>query len=211
MTQLTKKLLLNILFFVLIALVCWLFYRSCSNKSNKRILPAKMEEIKQTVKLSSLEIITEEIYKDTINNKIAVSRTRSKTRINFDIENLEMLEQGDTTVIFLPPEIIEIFESSNDGYQLLDVWHVQHPDDPINITLTNAEENEYKRRAKKYITQQMYDKGYVTRARQNAMNSLVKLFSGFKDNILIIDPFPDGWQEQTPELFSPEEFLRRKD
>lgn len=199
MKHISFKAILSVGLFILLIVLIWSLYRSYTHKKSIQQLSAKIEEIKQVVELSSLEVLTEEIFKDTINNKVAVSRVKARVQINFDIDHLPMKEQEDTLIVMLPKEIIKLYESSDDGYQLLDVWYLSFPEDPIAVNLTTDEENEMKSRIKQQISAQMYEKGYVTRARQNAMNSLLKLFSGFRDNILIIDPFPEGRKEETKE------------
>lgn len=173
------------------------------NNTPIRSLPAKVEEIKQAVKLSTLDITTEEIFKDTINNKGVVSRVKSRIYISFDIENTPIVLQGDTLIIQLPPEIIDIYESTDDGYQVLDVWQTWFPENFADIPLTSSEENIIKGRLKERIRNEMYEKGYVKQARANAIRSLTQLFSKFKDNIIIIDHYPDGWKDnEIPSFFS---------
>ncbi|WP_280746494.1 MULTISPECIES: DUF4230 domain-containing protein [unclassified Parabacteroides] len=138
---------------------------------------------------------TEEIFKDTIGIKGAVLRVKARVRISFDIEHIPTAEQGDTLFVQLPREIIDIYESTREGYQVLDVWYVWIPSDPAEITLTTDEENAIKQKIKQKIRQQMYEKDYVARARENAVRSLAQLFSKFKDHIVIHDPYPSGWEE----------------
>lgn len=166
-------------------------------------LPAKIEEIKQAVKLSTLDITTEEIFRDTVNIKGVVSRVKARVYIHFDIEHIPMAERGDTLFVQLPPEIIDIYESTTDGSQILDVWNLQFPNEPVDTPLSTHEENLIKRKYKQRIEEQMYEKGYVKQARENALHSLVILFSRFRDNVVIIDHHPDGWRNvEQPVVFS---------
>ena len=106
-----------------------------------------------------------------------------------------MVERGDTLFVQLPPEIIEVREATENGYQVLDVWNVQMPDEPAPTPLSTAEENILKRRLPQRITAQAYERGYVRRARENALRSLSALFAGFRERVVIIDRYPDGWRE----------------
>lgn len=166
------------------------------NTTSISTLSAKVEEIRQAVKLSALDITTEEIFRDTINNKGVVSRVKVEVHISFDIEDIPMTEQGDTLFVQLPREIIEVYESSDNGYQVLDVWSVWFPENFADVTLTSDEENRVKRRLRQKIEREMYTKGYVKRARENAVNSLAALFSRFRDHIVIVDYYPDGWENE---------------
>ncbi len=192
---------------IMIILVVMAFQKR--NTPEIRSLSAKVEDIRKAVKLSTLDITTEEIFRDTINYKGVVSRVKARVYISFDIENMPMAEQGDTLIVQLPPEIIDIYESTDDGYQVLDVWILWYPEHFTDIPLTSAEENTIKARLKGRIREEMYKKGYVTQARSNAIHSLSSLFSSFKDHIIIIDHYPDGWKDQqVPPFFSEKPLIR---
>lgn len=198
MRKIKWLIIICILLILLIVLVYAIYNRF--NRPAINTLPAKIEEIKQAVKLSTLDITMEDIFKDTVNVKGVVSRIKANVYIRFDIENIPMTEQGDTLIIQLPPEIIEIYESTKNSSQILDVWNLQFPDEPVETPLSTAEENTIKRRYKQRIENQMYEKGYVKRARENALESLAVLFSRFRDQVIIVDEHPDGWRnrEQPP-------------
>lgn len=184
---------------VIIILCFWWGYRSFRREhSELQTLPAKAGEIEKMVKLSSLEIVSEEIFKDTINIKAVVSRVKAKIYIGFDIEHIPMTERGDTLFVQLPRETIEAFEATDNGYQILDVWNTQMPDEPAPTPLSTDEENIVKRRIKQRLIERTYERGYVRRARANALRSLAVYFSRFKDNVIVIDRYPDGWKEEKP-------------
>ena len=178
-------------------------------QTNTNTFPAKIETIRQVVKLSTLDITTEEIFKDTINIKGIVSRVKARVYIHFDLENIPMIEQGDTLFVQLPPEIIDIYESTADASQILDVWYLTFPDEPVNTPLSTDEENRIKRRYKQRIEEQMYEKGYVKKARENALHSLAVLFSKFRDKVVIVDHYPDGWHNnELPAFFSEKPLIK---
>jgi len=196
-----KTLLLIVIGIILLILISVSIYKQM-NKPSFSTFPAKVNEIKQAVKLSTLDITTDEIYKDTINYKGVVLKVQARVYISFDIEHIPMIEQGDTLIIQLPRETIDIYESSHNGYQVLDVWDIRFPENWVDTPLSSSEENAIKRKLKQQIENQMYEKGYVKRARENAVNSLSVLFSKFKDHIIIMDYYPDGWRNnELPPLF----------
>ena len=53
--------------------------------------------------------------KDSINGKWLFARCRLNGRVGFDLEKLEFREKGDTLVVVLPPETVEIRESVSPG------------------------------------------------------------------------------------------------
>ena len=188
-----KKLLVIVVVLLLVVVGVMVYNRF--NATPVRTLPAKVEEIRQAVKLSTLDIAMDEIFRDTINNKGVVARVKSRAYINFDIEQMQVVEQGDTLIVRLPPETIHVYESSDDGYQVLDVWTIWFPESFAETLLSTAEENSIKGRLKLRIENRMYEKGYVEKARENAVTSLSLLFSKFKDHIIIVDPYPEGRKE----------------
>ncbi|MDR2918501.1 MAG: DUF4230 domain-containing protein [Tannerella sp.] len=188
---------------VLLIITGYLVYNRFNQPAIKT-LPAKIEEIKQAVKLSTLDITMEDIYKDTVNIKGVVSRIKAQIYIRFDIENIPMVEHGDTLIVQLPPECIEIYESTSNSSEILDVWNLQFPEEPVETPLSTAEENYIKQRYKQRIENQMYEKGYVKRARENALQSLAILFSKFRDHVIIVDNYPDGWRNEEQPHILPE-------
>ena len=201
-----KKGTLLLLLIAALLLIGWWGYRFFhTERVEVRTLPAQIEEIEKIVKLSTLEITSEEIFKDTVNIKGVVSRVKSKIYIEFDIENIPTVVQNDTLFVQLPREIINVYEATDDGYQVLDVWNTQMPDEPAPTPLNTEEENIIKNRLKQRIVERMYERGYVKRARENALRSLAAFFGKFKDKVVIIDQYPDGWkQEQQPPIVIPE-------
>ena len=169
-----------------------------------RTLPAKIEEIRQAVQLSTLDVTTEEIIRDTVHMKGVVYRAKARIHIRFDMEELPVMEQGDTLVVQLPAETIDVYEPPTGGFQVLDVWFLQAPDEPAETSLTDTEENLIKRKLTQRIKDQMYEKGYVKRARENAVRSLAILFSRFRDHVVIVDHYPDGWKHDELQPVFPE-------
>ena len=193
---------------ILLAMIGYFVYNR-TNQANTNTLSAKIETIRQVVKLSTLDITTEEIFKDTIHIKGVVSRVKARIYIHFDLENIPMVEQGDTLFVQLPPEIIDIYESTADASQILDVWNLTFPDEPVDTPLSTDEENNIKRRYKQRLEEQMYEKGYVKKARENALHSLAVLFSKFRDKVVIVDHYPDGWRNnELPAFFSEKPLIK---
>lgn len=198
-----RKLIFRVVLLVLSVIILWFILRLIQDyKRQKEILPAKIEEIKSVVKLSSLGVTAEEIFKDTINGKGIVARVKANVYISFDVENMPSEMHGDTLFLQLPLEIVEVFESSNNGYEVYDVWNTQFPDELIEVALTTYEENLLKQTYKQRIIERMYEKGYVKKARENAMESLVSMFSLFQENVIIVNKYPNGYRQNAVEFKS---------
>lgn len=180
---------------VAVGAVAWYGNRSGSTASVKE---TRMKEIREMVNLCTLEIMDEVALKDSINGKWLFARCRLNGRVGFDLEKLEFREKGDTLVVVLPPETVEIRESVSPGsYEVIDTWD----DSLLGLgKLTAAEENALRRRQAARYRRMVYSRGYVSRARANAVATLTDLFSLFDTPVVISDPSPEGegWPGTTP-------------
>lgn len=158
---------------------------------------ARIKEISQMVELCTADIYEEWAIKDSINGKWVVARQTIEGRIRFDLDSLQMENRGDTTIVYLPAERVDILESASPGaYEVLDAW------DGRNLIfkriLTAAEENILKTRWQKRVRTRIYKRGYVRDARANAIKSLTPLLNAMKgpygkdSQVIIIDPTPEG-------------------
>lgn len=180
---------------LVVGVVVWYGNRSGSIASVKE---TRMKEIREMVNLCTLEIMDEVALKDSINGKWLFARCRLNGRVGFDLEKLEFREKGDTLVVVLPPETVEIRESVSPGsYEVIDTWD----DSLLGLgKLSAAEENALRRRQAARYRRMVYSRGYVSRARANAVATLTDLFSLFDTPVVISDPSPEGegWPGTTP-------------
>lgn len=136
---------------------------------------ARINSIRNMVSLCTLEIDEEMAFKDSINGKWVVARERVRGRIKYDLEKLRIEHQGDTMLVYLPEETIEIRENeSPDSYEILDYWDGKQTLFPR--PLTTREENILKRRWASRIENNIRQQGYLKKARYDAMTLLVPLF-----------------------------------
>lgn len=172
---------------VAVGAVVWYGNRNGSTASVKE---TRMKEIREMVNLCTLEIMDEVALKDSINGKWLFARCRLNGRVGFDLEKLEFREKGDTLVVVLPPETVEIRESVSPGsYEVIDTWD----DSLLGLgKLSTAEENALRRRQAARYRTMVYSRGYVSRARANAVATLTDLFSLFDTPVVIFDPSPEG-------------------
>lgn len=161
---------------------------------------AKVKQIEQMIDLCALDLHEEVAVKDSVNGKWIVARQVIEGRVRFDLDSLRIEEKGDTTVVYLPSERVEVMENASPGaYEVYDSWDGTRP--LFGRTLTAAEENVLKRRWQKRMEQRIYDRGYVRRARANAVSSLTPLFSamrgpsGKQGPVIVVDPCPEGFRQ----------------
>lgn len=180
------KITLYIIAIIAIAIGAYLIFKP----SHPAATPYKMEDARvksiiAMVRLCSMTVDTETGIKDTINGKAIFARERLHATIGYDLDRLKIEQHGDTTYITLPPERIDIYESSSPGaYEVLDAWDTKNP--IFSRTLTAAEENILKTRWRSRIDSTIRAKGYTAHARRNAVATLASLLRTLPGNYAII-------------------------
>lgn len=162
-----------------------------SHKVSADTIPATIEDVKGMVKLCALEIHDDVPMKDSINGKWIFAKGRINGYITFDLEKMEYDVKGDTITVVLPPEKVEVYESTDKGaYRVYDAW-----DNTLfgKGELTTREENILKERMKRRFVDAVYSKGHVRRARATAVSTLSNLFTHLNGNVVIVDYYPGGY------------------
>ena len=177
----------GIILIVVLALGGGLYlWRSNAGSTNVAISETKLAEIKEMMKLCSMEVRDDVVIKDSINGKWIFAKTTVNGYIRFDLEKLDYQVRNDSVVILLPPEEIEIYESSaNNAYEVIDTWNASMLD---LRRMTAAEETAIKKRMAGRYRASFYDKGYVKRARASAVETLNHLLSLMDPKITVVDP-----------------------
>lgn len=152
---------------------------------------AAITDISPMVRLCSVDIYEDIPIKATIGPRHIFARATVNGSITFDLENLRMREQGDTITVTLPREIVEIHESTEpESYQVIDTWNDSFFG---SDKITTAEENKIKAKVRENFRRKVYAKGYVKRARAEAVANLTSMLSGLTGKTVIVsDPTPDG-------------------
>ncbi|MDE6409733.1 MAG: DUF4230 domain-containing protein [Muribaculaceae bacterium] len=159
-----------------IGCVVW-FTRPSEPVPVAKIEPARIIDVRPMVKLCSVEIYEEVPVKAKIGTRHLVARETLTGTISFDLEKIEQQWEGDTLVVTLPPEIVEVYESTDPGaYKVIDRWN-----DKIlaGSNFTAAEENEIKRQVVEAWRDSIYSRGYVRRARTEAVKNLEAMLRPF--------------------------------
>lgn len=177
---------------VILAAAAIILWRNSQASTNMSISETKLSEIKDMVKLCSLEVRDDIAIRDSINGKWIFAKNTVNGYVRFDLEKLDYQTRNDSIVIFLPPEEIEVYESSRDNsYEVIDTWNQSLLD---MRNLTAAEETAIKKRVADRYKASFYEKGYVSRARSSAVATLSTLLSRMDDGkITVVDLYPDGY------------------
>lgn len=182
----------GIIFLVLVVVGAgMLIWRSGEGSTNMTVSETKLSEIKEMVKLCSLEVRDDVAIKDSIDGKWIFAKNTINGYIRFDLEKLDYQLRNDSVFIFLPPEEIEVYESSSpNSYEVIDTW-----DNTLFglRKMTSDEETAIKKRMADSYKASFYEKGYVRRARESAVNTLNRMLGMMDGNITVVDLKPDGY------------------
>lgn len=177
----TGRMLVVLIIVILAAAVVllWPSGADTAPMTKRTITEARVKQIREMVRLQSLEIYEETSMRDTVNGKGIFATVRLTGTVSYDLEKLRIDSIGrDSIRITLPPEKVELLESTEPGsYRVVDVWDVRHP--LLPASLSASEENTAKTRLVARKQRLAYDRGYVREARAGARETLHKLFSTF--------------------------------
>ncbi|MDE7461229.1 MAG: DUF4230 domain-containing protein [Paramuribaculum sp.] len=153
---------------------------------------AKITDVTPMLRLCSVEIYDDVPVKGSIGNRHLFARVALKGSISFDLDSVRMTESGDTISVTLPREIVDVYESTDAGaYQVIDMWCDSFFG---SSNFTTAEENAIKSKVRDNYRKGIYQKGYVARARKEAVANLTSLLGGLTGKTVIVtDPSPEGY------------------
>ncbi len=188
LTTLNRILLLAILA-VAAGLAIWL-YKSPTAPEIK-MEQARIADIKPLIRLCTMDLYEDVPMKGDVGPKHIVARVTLTGSISFDLENIEMDERNDSIFVVLPPEIVDIYESTDaESYRVIDTWNDNFFG---SSTFTTAEENSLKSKLRERYRAKVYAKGYVRRARSEAKDNITRLLANISGKTVIVtDPTPNG-------------------
>ncbi len=174
-----------------ILLIVSLNRKSSRQSGDLTIDGAMVKEVESMVRLCSMDIYEETPVKATIGNRHLFGRITLKGSITFDLERIALKMSGDTLRVQLPPEKVEILESTDkDSYIVIDTWNDRFMG---SGSFTTAEENKIKKKVKQNAIKSIYRKGYVKRARAEAAENLTAMLSALISKpVVVTDPTPEG-------------------
>lgn len=199
------------IFLVVSLLAVWAWSRSCRREAQPlddgySDLPAQISQIREMVKLSTLETDYEMVITDTVNSKVLCAVVNIHGVIGFDLEQMPTAMRGDTLYVQLPPEIISSYER---GYRIIDSYS-QRGWLGGKKPLMTTEENVIKQRIAGRFEDEMYERGYVEQARAQAVASLTQLLGSMNAHVVVIDRYPMGTRRKTlpDDLLQPSDTTR---
>lgn len=174
-----------------ILLIVSLNRKSSQQSGDLTIDGAMVKEVESMVRLCSMDIYEETPVKATIGNRHLFGRITLKGSITFDLERIVLKMSGDTLRVQLPPEKVEILESTDkDSYIVIDTWNDRFMG---SGSFTTTEENKIKEKVKQNAIKSIYRKGYVKRARAEAAENLTAMLSALTSKpVVVTDPTPEG-------------------
>ena len=118
------------------------FYFKSPAKADVETGKARINEIESMVRLCAVDIYSEIPVLDTINDKVIFGIQKQSGSISFDLEKLNADTLGDTVRIILPPEIVELYESTEDNsWEVIDTKNIGLLGVLRSDKLTDREEN----------------------------------------------------------------------
>lgn len=150
-----------------------------------KLQAARIKGVSDMLELCTLDIHEEMMIKDSIHGKWIVARQTIEGRVRFDLDSLRIEERGDTMVVYLPKERVDILENAGEGsYKVFDSWDGRRIIFPR--TVSAAEENAIKRRWVNKARKRIYDRGYVRQAREDAAKTLESLYGALGEEVVVI-------------------------
>lgn len=170
-------------------LAIWL--KSSPETDSARIEDARIKDVRSLAQLCAMEIYEEIPIKAHIGTRHLFARQRLRGSISFDIDKLVIDASGDTVREALPPETVEIYESTEpDSYKVIDTWNTRFLG---SDKFTAAEENSIKAKAREQWIKRQYASGTVRRARAEATVNLRDMLSTiYQKPAIVFDPTPNG-------------------
>lgn len=190
----TLKYIIPIIVIAVAAFLAWQIYRYFQRPEEIEVMPSRPGNVKEMVRLCSMEIYNEVPVLDTVNFKVMFAVQKQNGSISFDVENLNVDDSGDTVRIELPHEIVEVYESSEkNAWQVIDTKAIG----PMAILRSNKftleEENRVKAKLKANSIKRLYSNGTVQQARKDAVDNLTRMMeAAYRKPVIVSDPTPDG-------------------
>ena len=174
-----------------IAIIWGVYAFFFASKDSVIVGKGKINKVDTMVELCSIDFYNEVPIIDTVQNWECFAKQKQRGSISFDIENLEIDSKGDSVYIILPPEIIEIMDSTDDkAWETVDSkdlrW-LRTSKAPIEVWTT------VKKNALNKSKKNLYQAGIVERARaEGAENLQILMEKVYQKPVKVSDPTPKG-------------------
>lgn len=180
---------------VIIAVVAiGLYFSFASPKKTIDVSQGQISKIETMAQLCAIEIYSEVPVLDTINNKVMFAVQKQKGSVSFDLENMQMDANGDTVKIVLSPEIVDLYEATEDkSWEVIDTKAIGSMSMLRSDKFTDEEENAIKANIKKNSIKLLYHNGTIERARAEGARNLQALMEKvYNKPVKVTDPTTKG-------------------
>ncbi|MDE6017929.1 MAG: hypothetical protein K2G85_03845 [Muribaculaceae bacterium] len=169
------------------------FYFDTPNKTID-VSKGTIKKVETMAQLCAIDIYNEIPILDTVNNKVICAVQKQKGSVSFDLENMKMDTEGDTVKIVLSPEIIELYEATEDkSWEVIDTKAIGMLSSLRSSRLSEGEENAVKANIKKNSKKLLYQNGTIERARAEGARNLQQLMEKvYRKPVKVTDPTPKG-------------------
>lgn len=188
-----KKLIL-IAVAVIAIVATGLYFSFASPKKTIDVSKGQISNIETMAQLCAIDIYSEVPVLDTINNKVMFAVQKQKGSVSFDLENMQMDTAGDTIKITLSPEIIDLYEATEENsWEVIDTKAIGTMSMFKSDKFTDEEENAIKANIKKNSKKLLYHNGTIERARAEGARNLQTLMEKvYNKPVKVIDLTPKG-------------------
>lgn len=195
MAAMIKKRNLIVIAIVVIAVVAVaLYFLFATPKKTIYVSKGHISKIETMAQLCAVEIYSEVPVLDTINDKVMFAVQKQKGSVSFDLEKMKVDADGDTVTVTLPPEIVELYEATEDNsWEVIDTKAIGSMAMFRSDKFTDEEENALKAHIKENSRRLLYQNGTIQRARAEGARMLQPLMEKvYRKPVKVIDPTPKG-------------------
>ena len=171
-----------------------LYFSFASPKKSIDVSKGQISKVETMAQLCAIDIYSEVPILDTINNKVMFAVQKQKGSVSFDLENMQMDSDGDTVKIVLSPDIVDLYEATEDNsWEVIDTKAIGKMAMFKSDKFTNEEENAIKANIKKNSKKLLYHNGTIERARAEGARNLQTLMEKvYQKPVKVVDPTPKG-------------------
>ncbi|MBD5361943.1 MAG: hypothetical protein HDR81_03925 [Bacteroides sp.] len=189
-----NKKLIQIAVVAIAVIAIGLYFSFASPKKSIDVSKGQISKVETMAQLCAIDIYSEVPVLDTINNKVIFAVQKQKGSVSFDLENMQMDSDGDTVKIVLSPEIVDLYEATEDNsWEVIDTKAIGTMSMFKSDKFTDEEENAIKANIKKNSKKLLYHNGTIERARAEGARNLQTLMEKvYNKPVKVIDMTPKG-------------------
>lgn len=185
----------RLIYIAVIIIAIGIIYFSFDSPTKRfEVSKGRIAKIETMAQLCALDFYSEVPILDTINDRVICAIQKQKGSISFDLENLQLEDKGDTVKIKLSPEIVDIYEATEDNsWYVVDTKAIGMLSVVRSDRLSDYEENAIKSNIAEKSKKELYRNGTVERARIEGAQNLQSLMEKvYRKPVKVIDPTPKG-------------------